>query len=1109
MTGNVRAWRRARGSPNIGKEIIVSAKYLLTAVLITAAAARIPGQVKATEENITMPTWEIGPPQVHSVYADATGHPADRGIYPYTLNEILTNNRVDKTYHADILENEYIKIMVLPEIGGRLHGALDKTNGYVFLYWQKTVKPGLISMTGAWISGGIEWNFPHGHRPTGFSRVDHRIMRHADGSATVWVGETEPIFRMRWLVGMTVYPGRSYVRCDYVFINPTNTRNQFQAWATAATHANEWTQAQYPGDMVTGHGKHEFWNWPINDGVDLTWWKNVPNASSFFAFNNPSDWFGTYDHKAEGGMVHVADHHVMPGKKLWTWGSGPSGRIWEDILSDGNSAYYEPQAGAWSDNQPDVHWIGPNEVKQTHDFWYPVRDSRGYHNADQDFAVNTDLRDGMAFGAVNSTAAVQGYKVVLENVRTNSVLSEKVTALAPDRPYTVEVKVPSDVSVYDLHLVVYDAKGKPAIELKQNPPRKVDLPAGMKDPGDPKKMNQDELYHAGEWLDKFMRTSEALPYYEEALRRDPKDTRVNIEMGFIRIKQGRWEDALRYFAAAAERDTEDSRIDFGKALASFGLGKYQEAYDQFYRATYGDYAGPAYLNLARLDLRAGNYRAAIEKTKEAESRNARFADIPALQAAAWRHLGDNRSSLAAAERAMTLDPMHFMGGYEKLLALQSGGNAGADEWAKTWLGVMRDDTQNYLELTTEYGDDGLYADAGALLVRFSEGKQAGALSPMVNYIRGYYRELAGDRASAAEFYEQAKLGPVDYTNPHRLEGKDALEAALRHDAADAHAHLFLGNLLYAKDRREEGFAHWQKAADLDGKLVHAWRNVAYAERYLKKDLAASYETYKKTLALNPKDARVLVELDEVSQALHIPNRQRFAILESHLDTVNSRDDLIAGLVDLRLEQGDRHNLELAQSTLKTHHFHSWEGKYEIHHSWLEANERMGDLAFGQKQYDSALAFYKLAAEYPKNLEVAPRTPDFRANINWDFAKLMLATGRRDAASGYLKQILAEQYTRPHLGTYYQALAQKALGNQAAYQSLLDSVEKRARELTSGAYENRGTPEMIGHYLLALVLDEKGDKSSAAAERKKALGENPHAGRVVLTEAQIDIAHAHQ
>lgn len=1083
----------------------------LCAALLLEATAGLYAQVKAYEEIIMMPTWEIGPPEVHSIFADGVTAAAEADIYPYTLKDILTDQRIDKPYHADVLENEYIKIVVLPEIGGRLHGALDKTNGYVWLYWQKTVKPGLISMTGAWISGGIEWNFPHGHRPSCFSKVDHRLVRNPDGSATVWVGETEPIYRMRWLVGMTLFPGRSYVRCDYVLINPTNYRHPFQFWATAATHANEWSQAQYPGDMVTGHGKHEFWNWPVHDGVDLTWWKNIPNASSFFAFNNPSDWFGTYDHKAQGGLVHVADHHVMPGKKLWTWGSGPSGRIWEDILTEGGGPYFEPQAGAWSDNQPDNHWIEPHEVKRAHDYWYPVRDTRGYHNATKDFAVNTDLRDGMAFGAVYSTAVVEGYRAILRNMKTNTVLSDVRVDISPDRPYMVEVKEVPDVTVYDLRLSLYDPKGNVAIEVQQHPPRKVELPAGMKDPGDPKKMNQDELYRSGEWLDKFQRRREALTYYNEALRRDPKDSRVNAEMGFIALQEGRWMDALRQFDTALERDADNSRLFFGKGLALAGSARYDEAYTQFFRAayTYGEYA-PAYLNLARLDMRRGDFQAAIEKAKAAGQQNGGFADIPALEAAAWRHLGLYKEALEAAERSLALDAMHFMGGYEKLRALETlRGKDAAREWARVWEPIVGASAQNVLELAVAYGAAGLFGDAGDVLDIGREGKEAPAVYPMLNYLRGYYSEQNGALAAASQFYAQAKLGPVKYTNPHRLEEMQALEAALRHDPRDAHAHLLLGNLLYAKDRREEGFAHWMSAVEIDGSLEEAWRNVAYGRRYLNNDLRGSYQAYLKTLALDPKDARALLELDQVAEQLRVPDSERITYLESHLDTVNARDDFVSRLVDLRLEQGGRANLELAQNTLSRRHFHTWEGNYEIHHAWVEVNRRLGDLAFAAKQYDSALDYYRRAGEYPRNLEVAPRSPDFRAYLNWDLAKVYLAKGDRATATRYLEEILGEKYGKPHLGTYYQALAEKALGNRQAYAERLAVVEKRAREMTSGAYEYRGRPQAIGHYLLSLVLEEKADKVGAADEHKAALSCDPYAAREAITEAQIDTARAHQ
>jgi Tfp pilus assembly protein PilF len=1078
--------------------------HLPAVVLPALLAASSFAQISVREEKLTIPTWLIDPPAVHSLYPNPKGP-----IYPYTLNEILTDKKVEQAYNAVFLENEYIKVLVLPEIGGRIHGALDKTNNYKWLYWQPTIKPGLISMTGAWISGGIEWNFPHGHRPSGFMPVDHRIVKNPDGSGTVWVGETEPVYRMRWLVGITIFPGKSFIRCDYVFINPTDHKFPFQFWATAATHANEWAQAQYPGDMVTGHGKHEFWNWPINNGVDLTWWKNSPNASSYFAFNNPADWFGTYDHKAEGGLVHVADHRVMPGKKLWTWGSGPSGRIWEDILSEGGGAYFEPQAGAWSDNQPDYHWMNPQEVKIAHDYWYPVRNTRGYHNANADFAVNTDLKDGRAFAGVYATAPSKGQRVVLKNVKTGKVLIDEAVDLSPDRPFSREVESSKDATVYDLLLEVYGSKGDLRIDLRQQPPRKVELPAGQKDPGDPAKMNLDELYAAGEWLDKFVRQAEALTYYKEALKRDPADSRVNTEMGFIALKQGLWKEAGGRFAEAEKRDPDNSRIWFGKGLVSAGLGRYEEAYDQFFRATYTTELRPAAeLNLARIRLRFKDVAGALRHLDNAARDNGPFADIPALRAAALRHAGKADDAQSAAQLALKLDPMHFMGSRELRLALQAAGKPAGDA-ANTHASIMRRAVQNYLELSCSYLSSGLLKDAEEVLSEAAGNAAADTVYPMVNYLRGFVRELQKDDAGAARFYAEATRGPAAGTNPHRLEELAALEAALLRNPKDAQAHLFAGNLLYARDRREEGFGHWKKAVEANPSLSLAWRNVGWGEGQLAGNPRSALEAYRKAVSLAPDDARAVLEMDEVAEGLKAPAVERLAMLEQHRNAVALRDDLTSRWIDLLLELGGPERLKAAYETLRTRHFHSWEGGYGIHDAWVEANQELGDLALDAKDYKVALKHYREACEYPKNLEVAARTPDLRSHVNWSLARVAKAMGNNDEANRYLKAILDEKYHKPHLGLYYQALARKAQGDEQGYLSALQALESQARTTTSGQFEYRGTPETIGHYLLSLVLQERGDTQGAAKERAAALERNPKAYRLALTEAQIDFAQAHQ
>jgi len=1077
-------------------------RVLTTVFAAALAATTAVADVGVREETITIPTWEIGPPAVHPLWPGPQGP-----IYPYTLNEILTDRKVDKAYHAVFLENEYVEVLILPEIGGRVHGARDKTNGYTWLYWQPTIKPGLISMTGAWISGGIEWNFPHGHRPSGFMPVDHRVERHADGSATVWVGETEPVFRMRWLVGLTLVPGSSRLRADYVFVNPTDLRHPFQFWATGATHANEDSQAQYPGHVMAGHGKTEFWHWPVHDGVDQSWWKNVANASSFFAWRSEDDWFGTYDHGKEGGTVHVADHRVMPGKKLWTWGSGPSGRIWEDILTEGGGPYFEPQAGAFSDNQPDYHWMAPHQVRTAHDFWYPVRDIRGFKKANEDFAVNVELTDGKAFAGVAATSAFDDLRVVLE--ARGRTLVDTVTRIAPDRPFTAETAAPDGMELSDLRLSVRDGRGRTRIELQTSPSENGALPAPFVEPGPPEKMSGDELYRAGEWLDRFRRRAEALVYYREALHRDPMDSRVNTAMGEIALDATRFADALDSFGAALGRDPESGRIHYGLGEASLGLARYDEARDHFARASLdAAFAAPSHLALARLALRAGDPRRALGELDAARAVNGGFADLPALAATAHRLLGEHEEALASAESALDLDAMHFMAGYEKTLALRGLGRS-TRGWEAEWRAYMRDVEQNYLELAAAYLQAGLPLEADAVLADAAGRLGEEGTSAIARYLRGFVRQELGDAEGAARELDRAATGSLVYVNPHRVEEMEALEAALRRNPRDAHAHHLLGNVLYGFGRREEGLAHWQDAVRLDGTLALSWRNVGYAEHQLHQDEPAAKRAYERAFAQGPGDARVLLELDQVAERLHDPAADRRARLEAHRATVEGRDDLVMRWVDLRLATGNRRDLEEAHRVLLSRHFHTWEGLYGIHHIWVDVNQRLGDLALEHDELTAAVRYYEQAATYPANLETAPRTPDFQAHVNWKLAHAYLTTGHPARASEYLERILAEHYPRPSLGTYYQALAEKARGNEAAASELLSKLEETAREYTKDPTGRRARQDAIGYYLLSLARAGQGDGEGAAAARRTAESLDPHPDRAALRQAQIQYAGGHQ
>jgi len=350
--------------------------------------------VKMWEEPLILPTYGVGEPERNPVFYNGKVYQGARGVqYPYPLQDKLTDILAERTYDAVYLENEFIKVCVLPEIGGRIFSALDKTNDYDFFYRQSVIKPGFIGVLGAWISGGVEWNFPHHHRISTFMGVDYTLEENPDGSRTVWVGEIELRHRLKWLLGITLYPGKSYLEVSARVSNRTPLVHSFLYWANVSVHADSSYQVIFPPrtQYATYHGKNEFLPWPISkrvfggfefeDETDMSWWKSFPLPTSSFAWNYEEPFFGGYDHGKRAGVLHVADHHVVPGKKLFEFGCGEDGKMWDKILTDEDGPYLELMAGAYSDNQPDYSWIQPYAVKRMSHCWYPIRELKSVKNA--------------------------------------------------------------------------------------------------------------------------------------------------------------------------------------------------------------------------------------------------------------------------------------------------------------------------------------------------------------------------------------------------------------------------------------------------------------------------------------------------------------------------------------------------------------------------------------------------------------------------------------------------------------------------------------------------------------------------------------------------------
>jgi Tfp pilus assembly protein PilF len=679
--------------------------------------------VKLREETLMIPTYAVGEPEKNPIFYFGRAYQGARGpVYPYPFLDVLTDRRMDRTYKALYLENEYVRFCLLPEIGGRIFEAVDKTNGYNFFYRQHVIKPALIGMLGAWISGGVEWNIPHHHRATSFLPVNWTMTENPDGSKTAWVGEIELRQRTKWAVGLTLRPGSSVLEVDYRIANRTPYAQSILCWANAAVHANENYQVIFPPGtrLATFHGKNQFSHWPISHevyngvdytrGVDVSWWKNHPAPTSFFAFESAEDFFAGYDHGRRAGVVFVGDHGASPGKKLWTWGTGGEGKRWERILTDTDGPYLELMFGSFSDNQPDYSWLQPYEVKTFKQYWYPLREMGSVTQANARAACGVEFRPGSkAVISLNVTSVRRGARLRLTigqpgpapgrdapqldsggqfrlgsgSKEAEKVVFEETVDIGPERPYFRVVSWPRDIDPGSLHLYFYSAEGEELISSHPATSAEPPLPQPVTPPLAPQDMKtNEELYLAGLRLEQFHNPSlDPDAYYEEILKRDPDDSRANTALGRLSILRGRREEAERFLRRAVGRLTANyTRPKDGEPLYYLGLaqraqGKGSEAFETFGRAAWSlAWSAASWLQMAELEAGQGHLKRALELAEQSLALNGKNAQASDLKTALLRRLGRLDEAGMTALAGLAQDPLDLWAANELMLIAAAQGN---------------------------------------------------------------------------------------------------------------------------------------------------------------------------------------------------------------------------------------------------------------------------------------------------------------------------------------------------------------------------------------------------------------------------------------------------
>ena len=1017
-------------------------------------------QVKIWEAKLTIPTYAVGAPEkAPSFERNFAFQRAKRGVYPYAMNDNITNDKSDKEYKALYLENEYVKLCVLPEIGGRLLYAIDKTNNYDIFYHQHVIKPSNVGMTGAWISGGVEYNVFHHHRASSQLPVDYKLVDNGDGSKTIWVGETEPRQRMSWTIGLTLYPGKSYIEVSGRLINQTQNTNSFLYWSNVSTSVNKDYQIYFPQSTEFGvyHAKNSFCHWPKTheffdkkqhylDNVDASWWKNHPDPVSIFNFNTKEDYLAGYDHGKQAGTMLCGDHNIVKGGKFWLWGPGKYGAMWDcKVLTDNDGPYCELMVGAYSDNQPDYSWINPYEVKTFTKYWYGIRDIDGVKAGNERAALNIEVKDkDKVFFGANATEKIQNAKIILRN--GDKIVFEKVIDIAPDIPFTHEITL-AKVKAIDLKLSFEDNTGcelasfQPVVKDQNKP-----LPETVKPPKKPSEIGStEECYLTGLRSRQFHNAFvDYMSYFDEVLHRDPFDTRANTQEGIYYRERGDYEKAAAYLRTAIRRQTYDyTRPSDCEAMYNLGLvlkaqGDYTAAIDTLYRASWSYmYTSASNFQLAQISVLQKNKKKALSQVAEAITYNGNNFNAYNLQASILRTLGKNDEAVRSIDRVLKIDPVNAYATYEAVLL---GKTSELD-----FLKLMRNEAESYIELAVLYLNNGFATEAEGILMK----ADSLAAYPTTKYYLGFLCDKKGEKSAAMKYFKDAVTLSTDYCFPFRLETMNVYKKALEYMPNNAVTYYYMGNLMFDK-QPDVALGYWQKSIANDATFAMAFRNLGWGYKFHKKDYAKAIEYYEKAISLDHTQAIIFEELDEIYETAGANVKKRCDLLATNHETVCKRYASLVREIRMLTAIGQ---YDKAISYLTSCFFSRQEGVNDLHDVYVDACLLAGESAMNASNSTEAEKYFKLANEYPENQWIN-REDNYprNAQIYYMTAESYEKMGKKVKAKDYYK-LAASVETEGTDYCYYKALAMKKINKNAKVDAIYNNLVKTGNKKVTDYVEN--------------------------------------------------------
>lgn len=976
-------------------------RRLLVIALAIATMSSVWGEAaRAWEGTITLPTYPIYGADINPRFYDIEGSI----IYPYGMQDDLGDEKVDREYRAVFVENEYLKVICLPQIGGRIHSVFDKTTNQEMFHRNDTIKPGLIAMRGAWISGGIEWNRgPQGHTVTSFSPCDVTSRENLDGSASLIVGYVESNFRTRWDVVLTLHPGKAYLHEEISIYNPTDGLHSYYFWNNTAFPCKPGTRFIYPMKLGQDHAGTSFFTWPIHKGKDITWLKNYDEPSSVFAYQCAFDFFGAYDVDDDRGIVQYGDHRVLTGKKAWTWGQSGDGIASQRALHEDDSQYIEVQSGPLQ-TQADYGLIGPRQKVAWEEWWYPVHGlGDGFEYATKDIAIQTKWPETDTGDIEIRMLATGVFPDAICSVSAeNEVPKVETLDLSPDTAAVITAPVVKGARM------TIDVRSADGVQLARFvspldiPDRTPPGPAPEPNPSP----SAEEMYLEGVKHEERIESGPARAAYEKMLTMDPSHTDALVALARLDYQRGKYGAAVDYAKRATERDPGKGMAWYYLGLALMELPAEQrptQAIDAAYRVIASlDYPSLGRDLAGRIRMREGQYALAVEEFKKAVALNPEDARahqhlIAALHAAGQYAEADLRAFARSAKYPLDYVPRAIASLRDKTKTEQS------CEYIKQVSGRPDFDVP-YIAIILI--DLGLYADAFKLIDAFYAHPVPNTTGLLYHgdfpdmrgrpgpwYMLAWLASKIGDEKYAQECLRYGKEKIPHYQFPSVPCYGEMFRYALSVDPTDLTAHVALGNLLAFQGDLPGAVAEWEAAANTDKPYSVPLRNLAMYAWKKENNLPKASEYFAKAIAARPTDQPLY---RDAATVLIADNKRPEAItlLENMTLDHPRRGDITVLLANA---YNDEKRYDDALALLSDTKFSNWELNTASWQAFHRAHIERGKLKLEAKELEAALEDFTASLTYPEYLGVGrPARPQESEGLYWK-GKALDALGREDEA----------------------------------------------------------------------------------------------------------------